>query len=142
MKMVRLVGLVFLMTLAAQAHAQPSYQPQGELKLNVPPGVAQMQENFIRENRRNPEMVGYRVQFYNGEKSEVLKARARFITVFPGTPVYTLYESPEYRVQGGDFRTRLEAEHFLNEVRDQYGSAFVIKTMIKLPRLEWPLEEE
>lgn len=83
-------------------------------------------------------MDGYRVQIYNGSKQETLKARAKFISVFPSTPVYTVYESPEYKVQTGDFRTRLEAEKFLKQVVSDFGSGFVVKTKIKLPSLSLP----
>lgn len=107
-----------------------------QLTVVAEPGIERMQQKYIDENKRKPEMAGYRVQIYNGSKQETLKKRTEFLSVFPGTAVYTTYEAPEYRVQAGDFRTRLEAEKFLNKVVAEFGSGFVVKTTIKLPPLE------
>lgn len=99
-------------------------------------GVEKLHQTYIDYNRSNNSMEGYRIQFYNGRKAETLEQRSEFLSIFPSMPVYTLYESPEYKVQAGDFRTRLEAEKFLQKVIDEFGSAFVVKTEIKPPRLE------
>ncbi|MDZ7848795.1 MAG: hypothetical protein U5L96_19840 [Owenweeksia sp.] len=59
---------------------------------------------------------------------------------------YTLYDAPEYKLQVGDFRTRLDAERFLRERIVISGSGSVVKTNIKPPQLEktimeWPTSE-
>ncbi|HRZ76622.1 MAG TPA: SPOR domain-containing protein, partial [Bacteroidales bacterium] len=40
-----------------------------------------------------------------------------------------------YKVRVGDFRTRLEAEGFLQQILTEYPGAFVIKDMIRFPPL-------
>lgn len=95
-----------------------------------------MQEKYTQENKDLNQLDGYRVQVYNGSKKETLNKRSKFLNVFPNMPVYTVYESPEYKVQAGDFRTRLEAEKFLKQVVNEFGSGFVVKTKIKPPVLQ------
>ena len=113
-----------------------------ELKLIEEPGISQMKKKYVEQNKANQQLDGYRVQIYNGTKQETLKTRSKFLGVFPNVPVYTVYESPEYKVQTGDFRTRLEAEKFLKQVVNDFGSGFVVKTKIKFPELVANSENE
>ncbi len=113
-----------------------------KLKLTEEPGISQMQKKYVEQNKAQQQLDGYRVQVYNGTKQETLKTRSKFISVFPNVPVYTVYESPEYKVQTGDFRTRLEAEKFLKQVVSEFGSGFVVKTKIKFPALVTNTENE
>ncbi len=115
--------------------SQQKPQPKGQLNVVAEPGITQMQKKYTEENKRKSYMEGYRVQIYNGTKQETLSKRADFINVFHSMPVYTIYEAPEYKVQVGDFRTRLEAEKFLKQVIAQFGSGFIVNTKIKLPPL-------
>lgn len=108
----------------------------GSLQITTDPGIDQLQQQYIEQNRADHKLTGYRVQIYNGRKSETLNKRSEFISQFPSVPVYTLYEAPEYKVQVGDFRTRLEAEKFLNQVTATFGSGFVVKTNIQYPALK------
>jgi len=82
------------------------------------------------------ETKGFRVQIYNGKKAECMNMRSRFISTFPETAIYWLYEAPEYKVQAGDFRTRLEAEKFLSQVIEEFSGSFVVETKIKFPELK------
>ena len=76
------------------------------------------------------------MQIYNGRKADLTKKKTEFLVVFPNAQAYTVYDAPEYKLQIGDFRTRLEAEKFLKEVVKKYGSGFVVRTMIKPPKLD------
>ncbi len=124
-----------LVALGFSVLGQSENVPEQQLKLVEEPGISQMREKYVEQNKAQPQLDGYRVQIYNGSKQETLKARSRFLGVFPTVPVYTVYESPEYKVQTGDFRTRLEAEKFLKQVVNEFGSGFVVKTKIKFPVL-------
>lgn len=96
-------------------------------------GISELQERYLEQNKSNGSISGYRVQIYNGNKTETLKKRSEFISAFPKVAIYTLYEAPEYKIQAGDFRTRLEAEKFLKQVQSNMGSGLVVKTNIKPP---------
>lgn len=130
------IALVLSFSLVSfTAFSQAEKPATEDLKLIEEPGISQMQKKYVEQNKAQQQFEGYRVQIYNGTKQETLKARSRFIGVFPTVPVYTVYESPEYKVQSGDFRTRLEAEKFLKQVVNEFGSGFVVKTKIKFPEL-------
>lgn len=52
---------------------------------------------------------------------------------------YLLYEVPEYKTQIGNFRSRLEAERFLQQIIQLFPGSFVVATQIEFPKLEWSL---
>ncbi|MEQ9261795.1 MAG: SPOR domain-containing protein [Owenweeksia sp.] len=134
MKFFVLISLIF--SLASGISAQPATVGQGNFEVIEEPGIRQLHQAYIRENKDHPGFNGYRVQIYNGRKDACMSKRSQFISVFPTVAAYTLYEAPEYRIQVGDFRTRLEAEKFLQIVLSEFSGSFVVSTRIKLPHLE------
>ncbi|GAA4096293.1 SPOR domain-containing protein [Mucilaginibacter panaciglaebae] len=79
---------------------------------------------------------GYRVQIYNGSsRKEAYNAQARFVEEFLGTRTYISYTVPNYKVRVGDFRTRLEAEKLLQELKGKFTSLFIISGKINPPKI-------
>ena len=115
--------------------SEDSLKP-GEFQVVAEEGIRELQQRYIASKEKSNQFPGYRVQIYNGRKSDLLKRRSEFLSIFPESEAYTLYDSPEYKLQIGDFRTRLEAEKFLKEVNEQFGSGFVVRTMINPPELQ------
>ncbi len=127
--------LLTLMITSPLLQAQGGNFSKGKLDVIEEPGIRQLQQSYIEENKKNQGIAGYRVQIYNGRKDACMDKRSHFISVFPTVAAYTLYEAPEYRIQVGDFRTRLEAEKFLQTVLSEFSGSFVVNTRIKLPDL-------
>jgi hypothetical protein len=59
-----------------------------------------------------------------------------FVAKYPAIGAYLQFKSPNYRVRVGDFRSRLEAQRFLNEVLVDYPNAFIVTDLISLPSIE------
>lgn len=107
----------------------------GTLTVNQDYRINELQEKHRRITEKNPSLSGYRIQIYNGNSEESKKMKGKFIALHPKTPVYRVYETPEYKVQVGDFRTRLEAERFSHALREQFPGLLILKTMIMPPPL-------
>lgn len=74
---------------------------------------------------------GYRVQFYIGtSRSDAYNAQAKFNEKFPEVHTYITYREPNFKVHAGDFRTRLEANKFIQELRPLFPSLFIISEKI------------
>lgn len=79
---------------------------------------------------------GYRVQIYNGtSRKEAYEAQARFNSENQGVRTYISYAEPDYKVRVGDFRTRLEAEKLLQELKGKFTSLFIISGKINPPKI-------
>jgi hypothetical protein len=82
-------------------------------------------------NRNTVTSLGFRVQIFSGlERDEAYAEQNRFRSLFPGVSSYVSYTQPNYRVRVGDFRTKLEAQKFVNDLKRQYPSVFIFAEKI------------
>lgn len=87
--------------------------------------------------------MGYRVQvFYGSDRRQVFNQQARFNSMFPEHNTYITYKEPNYYLRVGDFRTRLEAQHFLNELRPTFPTLFIFREKINAPNLEYSNDQQ
>ena len=70
--------------------------------------------------------TGYLIQLYNGLERTAKSTRYRFKIEFPGIPTELEYKAPEWKVQVGNYKTRLEADRALNKIREKFSGAIVI----------------
>ena len=80
---------------------------------------------------------GYRVQFFSGpNRKDAFGAQNRFQQMHPEMRTYINYKEPNFKVKGGDFRSRLEAAKLVQELKGIFSPLFVISEKINLPKLE------
>ncbi len=88
----------------------------------------------------NYQIKGYRVQIFfdsgNNSSTRAREVKVEFEERFEHIPSYISWKSPNFRVRVGDFRTRLEADGFLNRIIRYYPNAWVIKDEIKYPSID------
>ena len=81
--------------------------------------------------------MGYRVQIYYGsDRREIFNEQARFKSDYPKLNTYITYKEPNYYLRVGDFRTRLEAQNLMNELRPKFQTLFIFREKINAPDLE------
>jgi hypothetical protein len=82
-------------------------------------------------------MLGYRIQIcFDNNKSVVDEAKNKFLTSYPKTPVYMVFENPNFNLMVGDFRTLIAAEKIRAKIQGEYTISVIHKTTIKLPRVD------
>jgi sporulation related protein len=82
--------------------------------------------------------VGYRVQvFYGSDRREVFSQQAKFKSLYPTLNTYITYKEPNYYLRAGDFRTRLEAQRLMSELRSEFPTLFIFREKINAPNLEY-----
>lgn len=99
-----------------------------------------MQNAFDRyvSNNSSRKMSGYRIRVYyeNGQNARNRsEAIARSISgTYAGIGVYRSYESPNFKVCVGDFRTRDEALKMYHALKASYPTAIILKETINYPK--------
>lgn len=74
---------------------------------------------------------GYRVQiFFGSDRREAYAQQAKFKDLYPELDTYLSYDTPNYRVKVGDFRTRAQAQSFLNELKSSFQTLFIFSEKI------------
>lgn len=67
------------------------------------------------------------IQVYNGSRGGAQSAKSDVTTLFPDWINSIEYESPNYKIWLGHFRTRLEADRALMKVKKNYPDALVLR---------------
>ena len=95
--------------------------------------VKKMVEKHVEFNSRNRTIPGYRVQIasFSGvnSKSSAFELRDRFMVDYPEVQAYIVFDEPNFKVKVGDFRSRLEAYAFLQQIKEFY-KGYIIKDNI------------
>lgn len=68
----------------------------------------------------------YRIQIYNGTLLGAREEVARFKEVFPTLTCEIRFETPNYKVWAGKYRTKLETERYLALIRKSYPYSFML----------------
>ncbi len=80
--------------------------------------------------------MGYRVQvFYGSDRRQTFNEQNRFKSAYPKLNTYITYKEPNYYLRVGDFRTRLEAQRLMNELRSTFPTLFIFREKINAPSL-------
>lgn len=117
---------------AMAVHSSP-LSAQGRLTVVGDVAVGRMVERHVELNSKVKTIPGYRVQVasFSGvnSKANAFALRDRFTTDYPEVQAYIVFDEPNFKVKVGDFRTRLEAYAFLQEIKEVY-KGYVIKDNI------------
>lgn len=106
----------------------------GNVQIKADYRVMELMERYKKENE-GTQIAGYRVQIFSGRRQPAFDLKADFIKIFPNLQVTVIYDSPDFKTQVGNYRTKLEAEQALELIWSEFKSAFVVKTEIDLPPL-------
>ena len=88
-------------------------------------------EQLLNEKRKiNPSLTVndfYKIQIYNGGSETAKKALNEFRQEFAAIDATIVFNTPNYKVWVGNFRTRIEAERNLVDIKDRYKNVLLIK---------------
>lgn len=94
-------------------------------------------DNYVSANA-SKKVYGYRIRVYfdNGQnarsKSEAI---ARTISgTYPGVGVYRTFDSPNFKVSVGDFKTKDEALKIYHSLKASYPTALILREYINNPK--------
>lgn len=90
-------------------------------------------ETHKKKNQKTDEMNGYRIQIvYNTDREEVYNMKSKVYQQFTEFKSYIVYDQPYYKLRMGDFKTRMEARKYLEEVLEFFPTSFIVKDVIKI----------
>ena len=94
-------------------------------------------DSYVSANA-SKRITGYRIRVYyenNQNARNRSEAIARSISgTYPGIGVYRTFESPNFKVCVGDFRTKDEALKLYHALKSSYPTAIFLKETINYPR--------
>jgi len=128
--------IIVLLFLSAQAIAQTDsntvvVNKDSRIELLVRKQM-EINEETTRETRRN--VPGYRIQLVNSpDRNGVYAAKTKVYQQFPELKLYLMYQSPNYKLKAGNFRTQEEAEEYSRQLSKLFPSGvYVIRDTIEV----------
>ena len=88
-------------------------------------------EQLLSEKRKiNTSLIlndVYKIQIFNGSSENAKKTLSEFKKEFTAIDGTIIFNTPNYKVWVGNFRTRIEAERNLVAIKDRYKNLLLIK---------------
>ena len=102
---------------------------------------AAVRQALTRQVERNAgkSYSGFRIRLYFASsrtaREESAAVLRRFSAMYPGIQAYRSYASPNFKVSVGNFRTRLDAEALLRQIKADFPDAFIVRERFKYPSI-------
>jgi hypothetical protein len=88
-------------------------------------------EQLLNEKRKiNTSLTvneSYKIQIFNGNSENAKKTLNEFRQIFKEIDATIVFNTPNYKVWVGNFRSRIEAEKTLADIKGQYKNVLLIK---------------
>lgn len=115
---------VFFLTVFFQTNSfsQTTVVPNKDQEL-----IDQLIERKMKQNNQFSLYTNFSIQIKNGEKEEVERMYREFIALYPDVEATIIYSNPRFKLIVGNFKHKIEAEHLLRKIQNQYSGAFIVK---------------
>lgn len=111
----------------------------GKVTVSQTDAVRTAFQNYTKRNA-SKSIPGYRIRvFYDNDQKARGRSEAVARTIagrYPGLRVYRTFDSPNFKVTVGDFRSKDEALRLFNELKVQYPASFLVKENINYPLVD------
>jgi len=95
--------------------------------------VKALQEKKAEYHKRTyGETDGYRVKIhFSADKTKAKEVQAKFSAKYNDVNTYEEYQQPNFVINVGDFKTKLEAYELLKKIKEDYPYAFIVKSKVR-----------
>ena len=114
-----IVTLVFI--------SQKSYGQEAKVSVSQDPKFEQLLNEKRKINSSITINDRYKIQIFNGDTENSKKTLLDFKRENKNIDATIVFSTPLYKVWVGNFKTRIEAEKNLNDLKKKYPNAFLIK---------------
>ena len=112
----------------------------GSLEIKQDPKISSLLFKKVEVNKIHLNQQGYRIQLISvtgaNSSDKANMAVAEFLSEFNDVEIYIVYIAPYFKVRLGDFRTKLDAFNYLQNILEIYPQAFVVSDKVNIPLLK------
>ena len=117
---------IFFATISLSAQNDPVVSIKSSEKINQI--IAKKKEY----NKNLKKIKGFKIQLFYGEEKGAYQIRDKFSSMFPDTKVEIKHANPDWKVWAGAYKTQLEADRAIKEIKEAQFNAFVFATEIDI----------
>ncbi|MDY8136729.1 SPOR domain-containing protein [Aquimarina sp. 2201CG5-10] len=101
------------------------FEPQeAEVIINQDPRIQTLLDVKAEMDKAGTLGDNYKIQLYNGNLNQAQTVRKKAVTLFPQWEIEIQYETPEYKVWIGNYRSKLHTDRALKDIREEFPGAF------------------
>jgi len=131
MKFYRLLGLILFVVSMLVVDAKS----QG-IQITEHGNIRMAMDKYISQNKSNPSVEGWRIQIISTDDRRKMESyKEKFEQAYPGMFLEWEHRNPWYLVKVGAFKTKLELQAFINELKDDFPQAIPIKDQVSKVQL-------
>ena len=82
-----------------------------------------------KEINKNKSML--RIQIFNGSREDANNTKEKFENIKVDSIIDMVYETPNYKIWVGNYKTQLEADRKLLEIKRYFPDAFIFRPILK-----------
>ena len=123
--------LILTVLLLVQAWAQGQGK-EGVVRVESSARIKELVAQKTEYGKEKNSYPGYKIQIYYGSEKECYEIQDEFRALFPEIPTSIVFSTPQWKLQVGEFRTRLEADRSIAGIKEEYPAAIVLATNISL----------
>lgn len=129
--------IIFSIFILAQSLGLFSQENPNSSNIQTSLKVRALQEKKEEFHKRtNGESDGYRVKIhFSADKTKAREVQTKFSSKYTDVPTYEDYQQPNFVINVGDFKTKLEAYELLKKIKEDYPYAFIVKSKIRPTKL-------
>ena len=121
--------LVFIVFVQNNLEAQTE---DGAVRIESSAHIDQMLAQKKNYNKSLEKFQGFKIQIYYGSEKECYEVKEEFKSLYPDIATSIIFSTPQWKLQIGNYRTRLEADHSMVSIKKEYPSAIVLATEIDI----------
>ena len=129
MKYKMLVFLSFLTLCQLNAFGQTK---EGTVRIESSAHIDEMVAQKKDYNKTVETLQGYKIQIYYGSEKKCYEVKDEFSSLFRDIATSIIFSTPQWKLQIGNYRIRLEADHAMVNIKKEYPAAIVLASEIEI----------
>ncbi len=122
----------FLFILLGFVYASLCAQGSGELNIKTNEGIEKLIAQKIAYNKSLKTIKGYKIQLYYGSEQGAYGIKDKFNKLYPEIPAKLIFNTPDWKIQVGNYYTKLQADHDIVQLKIDFPGAIVIAADIDI----------
>lgn len=107
-------------------------QASGELNIKANAGIDKIVAQKIAYNKSLKTIKGYKIQLYYGNEQGAYSLKDKFNKLYPDIPAKLTFSTPDWKIQVGNYFTKLQADHDIVQLKIDFPGAIVIAADIDI----------
>ena len=113
------------------SQSDTTFNTKGEIISINQKGVDKLVSKYKQILKKTGGVEGWRIQLiFKGQKEEILPYQIKFTNLYPEIPVQITFDSPNYKLTVGNFRTRNKALKIKHQISKNFPGAHPVPIII------------